>query len=128
MLEEKRPLKWTKSPPEVIARFEVASPDDPRVVRRPMFGYPALYLGGNMFASTFEDTVVVRLSEDDRRRAMEAKALPFEPMPGRVMKGYVALRPDVVANPEDLAQWLIRARDYAATLPAKEPKKKRRSK
>ena len=121
-------MKWTKSPPEVIARFEAASPDDPLVVRRPMFGYPALYLGGYMFASTVEDTVVVRLSEDDRSRAMEAKALPFEPMPGRVMKGYVALPPDVVANPEDLAQWLIRARDYAATLPAKEPKKKRRSK
>ncbi len=43
-------MAWTKSPPEIIAAFERAAPKDPRVVRRPMFGYPALFLNGNMLS------------------------------------------------------------------------------
>lgn len=117
-------MKWIKTPPEIVAAFDKAAPKDPRVVRKPMFGYPALYLNGNMFAGTFQDKVVVRLSEPGRARAAKtARAAPFEPMPGRPMKEYVALPPAVVAQPPALAKWIDEARAYAATLPPKATKK-----
>ncbi len=118
-------MPWKKTPPEIIAAFDKAKPKDPRVVRKPMFGYPALYLGGNMFAGTFQDKVVARLPEPERERAMRAAgATPFEPMPGRPMKEYVALPPSVVAKPAELSRWIGRARDYAATLPPKQARAK----
>lgn len=115
-------MDWKKTPPELVARFDRAAPKDPRVARKPMFGYPALYLGGNMFAGTFQDKVVARLSEPERAKALKAGAKPFEPMPGRPMKGYVVVPSADVAKPAALAKWIERARSYAETLPAKEKK------
>lgn len=113
-------MRWTKTPPEIVAAFDKAAPADPRVVRKPMFGYPALYLNGNMFAGTYQDKVVVRLSETGRARAMKsAGAVPFEPMPGRAMKEYVVLPPAVVAKRSALAKWIEEACEHAGTLPAK---------
>lgn len=116
-------MRWMKTPPEIVAAFDKAIPKDPRVVRKPMFGYPALYLNGKMFAGTFQDKVVVRLSEAGRGRAAKtAGAVPFEPMPGRAMKEYVALPPTVVARAPSLAKWIEEAHDHALTLPAKAAK------
>lgn len=116
-------MQWKKTPPELAATFDKAAPKDPAVVRKPMFGYPALYLNGNMFAGTFQDKIVARLSETERARAVKAGAKPFEPMPGRPMKEYVVIPAADVAKPAALAKWIERARAYAATLPAKEKKK-----
>src|SRR5437868_3189374 len=96
-----------------------AAPKDPRVVRKPMFGYPALYLGGNMFAGTFQDKIVTRLSESERAKALKAGAKQFEPMPGRPMKEYVVVPAADVAKPAALAKWIEQARAYATTLPEK---------
>ena len=113
-------MTWIKTPPAVVAAFDKAVPKDPRVVRKPMFGYPALYLNGNMFAGTFQDKVVARLPAAGRERAMKtAGATQFEPMPGRPMKEYVALPAAVVTKPAALAKWMEEARAYAATLPVK---------
>ncbi len=118
-------MQWKKTPPEVVAAFDKATPKDPNVVRRPMFGYPALYLGGNMFAGTFQDKVVARLPEPERERAMRtAGAKPFEPMPGRPMKEYVVLPAAVVKKPAELSRWIGRACDYAAALTPKGPRAK----
>ena len=117
-------MRWIKTPPEIVAAFDKAVPADPRVVRKPMFGYPALYLNGNMFAGTFQDKVVVRLPEAGRTRAAKtARAVPFEPMPGRPMKEYVVLPAAVVGKTSALTKWIDEAREYAATLPGKEKKK-----
>jgi TfoX/Sxy family transcriptional regulator of competence genes len=113
-------VRWIKTPPEIVAAFDKAVPADPRVVRKPMFGYPALYLNGNMFAGTFQDKVVVRLSEPGRARAAKtARAVAFEPMPGRPMKEYVVLPSAVVAKPAALGKWIEEARAHAESLPAK---------
>jgi TfoX/Sxy family transcriptional regulator of competence genes len=115
-------MQWRKTPPELAATFDAAAPKDPKVVRRPMFGYPALYLNGNMFAGTFQDKVVARLSDAERAKAMKAGAKQFEPMPGRAMKEYIVVPAADVAKPAALRKWIDLARGYAATLPAKEKK------
>ena len=115
-------MEWKKTPPELAAKFDRAAPKDPKVVRKPMFGYPALFLNGNMFAGTFQDKIVARLAEDARERALKAGAKQFSPMPGRPMKEYVVVPAADVAKPAALAKWVAQAHAYAKTLPTKEKK------
>ena len=112
-------MQWKKTPPELVATFDKAAPDDPRVTRKPMFGYPALFVNGNMFASTFQDKVVVRLNETDRAELERRGAVQFEPMAGRPMREYVVAPPAIVAKPAELRGWVDRARSHAAGLPPK---------
>ncbi len=113
-------MQWKRSPPELIASFDRAAPEDPRVTRKPMFGYPALFVNGNMFAGTFQDKVVVRLEEADRAELLTRRgAQQFEPMAGRPMKEYVVVPPAIVARTAELRAWIERALSHAAALPAK---------
>ena len=112
-------MQWKKTPPALAAVFDKAAPKDPRVVRKPMFGYPALFLNGNMFAGTFQDKIVARLSEADREKAKQNGVKQFEPMPGRPMKEYVVIPATDVAKPAALASWIGRAHRFAETLPEK---------
>ncbi len=116
-------MKMTKTPPEIIAKFDAAAPKDPRVVRKLMFGYPALFIGGNMVAGTFRDDIVVRLPVERVERVIKSgKGTQFAPMAGRPMTGFVVLSASDVAKPATLAKWIAEGRDYAATLPAKKKK------
>ena len=118
-------MQWKKTPPELAAKLDRAAPKDPKIVRKPMFGYPALFLNGNMFAGTFQDKIVARLGEEACERALKAGAKQFAPMPGRPMKEYVVVPAADVAKPAALAKWVAQAHTFAKTLPAKEkPAKK----
>ncbi len=113
-------MAWKKSPPELIAAFDKAAPRDPRAVRRPMFGYPALFVNGHMFAGTYQEKVVLRLPDAQRAELLKLKdAAAFEPMPGRPMKEYAVVPRQVVARPATLASWVERAFRHALTLPPK---------
>jgi TfoX/Sxy family transcriptional regulator of competence genes len=112
---------WRKSPPELIAFFDDVLPDDPRVERRKMFGYPCAFAGGNMFTGLHQESMIVRLGEADREKLLrENGAARFEPMSGRPMREYVALPPTMAAK--DARAWVARSLDYAASLPAKKAK------
>ena len=108
---------WKKTPPEVVATFTKALPSSPNVTRRPMFGYASAFVNGNMFAGTFQDTIVVRLAKTDRAALLKLKgAAPFEPM-GHPMREYVVLPPSIIAKPTELGAWIERGHRYALTLP-----------
>ena len=111
---------FEKSPPELVARFDAAAERFPVAQRRKMFGYPALFVGGNLVTGLFADTWMIRLSEDDLAELLALPgATPFSPMAGRTMKGYGTLPPDIVADDGALDGWLDRAIDFGKTLPAK---------
>jgi TfoX/Sxy family transcriptional regulator of competence genes len=111
---------FEKSPPELVARFEDAAARHPDAQRRKMFGYPALFVGGNLATGLFADTWMVRLGNDDLASLMVLPgAGPFSPMPGRTMTGYGTLPPDVVADDAELDRWVELALAFAASLPAK---------
>ena len=38
-------MEWQKSPDDVARAFDAALPDDPRLERRKMFGFPAGFVG-----------------------------------------------------------------------------------
>ena len=111
---------FEKSPPGLVARFDAAAERFPEAQRRKMFGYPALFVGGNLVTSLFADSWMIRLGETDLAELLAVPgATPFSPMPGRTMKGYATLPAEVVADDDALDGWLERATAFGKTLPAK---------
>mgnify|MGYP001176977048 CR=1 FL=1 len=116
-------MAWTKSPPELVALWEEVAPAAPGVTRKPMFGYPAAFANGHHFGGLFESSVVVRLPEEDYAEFMRLPgAKPFEPMAGRMMKGYAVAPEALLQDRPALTGWLERAFEAAAKLPLKEAK------
>jgi TfoX/Sxy family transcriptional regulator of competence genes len=115
-------MKLDNSPPALEKTFEEAFPDDPRAVARKMFGYPAGFVNGNMFAGSYETAIVLRLGDADRETITgEHGALPFEPM-GRPMNSYVMVPSSIPEAPRELRAWVQRAFEHAASLAPKEKK------
>jgi TfoX/Sxy family transcriptional regulator of competence genes len=117
-------MPWTKSPQGLVELFAECLPDDPRIERRKMFGYPSIFVHGNMCAGLFGDGLFARLSPEDRA-ALPGGGAPFEPMPGRPMKDYALVPDDVLADEEALAAVLVKAVAFTAALPPKEKKAKK---
>lgn len=120
-------MAWQKSPPDLIARFDGVVPDDPRVERRKMFGYPCAFVQGNMFMGLHQANMVLRLEEAGRDE-MKARfnAAPFEPMPGRIMREYIAVPSEVLEHDTALADWVRRSLAFALSLPPKEKKPRKK--
>lgn len=114
---------WQKSPPELVERFRQAVADLPEAQQRPMFGYQAAFVHGNMFTGLHEDRWVVRLPEPERDELLaEPGASQFEPMAGRPMQDYVVLPVPIAAEPARVRAWVERAHAHAMSLPPKAPR------
>ncbi len=112
--------KFEKSPPELIARFEAVAARHPVAAKRKMFGYPCLFVGGNLACGLFADGWFVRLDDAGAADALALPgATPFAPMPGRPMRGWVVLPADLVADDAALDAWVGRATANAAAMPPK---------
>jgi TfoX/Sxy family transcriptional regulator of competence genes len=117
---------FSKSPPELIERFAAITGELSDVEPRQMFGYPAVFVSGNLATSLHETRWIVRLPDDDRATLLAIPGTgPFEPMPGRPMNGYVALSPAIVADDDALRSWVGRAIAFGRSLPPKLPKSPR---
>jgi len=93
------------------------------VERKTMFGYPAVFVNGNMLACVFQDRIMIRLSEGDRAAALAIDgATLFQPSPGRAMREYVDFPRSVVGDASSFAEWMRRGARYAAALPPKRKK------
>jgi TfoX/Sxy family transcriptional regulator of competence genes len=111
---------FTKSPPELVARFDAAAARHPQAERRKMFGYPALFVGGNLATGLFADRWMLRLRPADLEEVLALPgAAPFSPMPGKGMKGYASLPDDVIADDARLDEWIGRSLAAAGDLPPK---------
>ncbi len=90
--------------------------------KKMMFGCPAYFVNGNMFAGVHQDSMILRLSEGDRASLFAAfdETGQFEPMPGRPMKEYAVLPEAVYNELPVLREWLARSLQYASALPPKD--------
>ena len=115
-----------KSPAALVQRFDAIAAERPDAERRLMFGYPCLFVGGNLATGLFEDRWQVRLDAADTAALLAVEgAAPFEPMPGRPMTGYTLLPVAVVDDDAAVRDWVGRAVSFAASLPPKVPKPKK---
>lgn len=123
---------FQKPPAALVERFEtvvgrVAADARPEVTRRPMFGHPCAWVGGNMATGLFADNWWIRLSPERLAEVLASgEGTTFSVMPGREMKGYAVMSPDRVANDEAVEAWVREALDYTATMPPREPKPRSR--
>jgi TfoX/Sxy family transcriptional regulator of competence genes len=114
-------MPWEKSSEALVTTFHAALPDDPRVERRQMFGYPCAFVNGNMFSGLHQSSMVLRLDEPRREDLLARGARTFEPM-GRPMREYVVVPPVILEAPAELARWTAYALEYGAGLPPKPSK------
>jgi TfoX/Sxy family transcriptional regulator of competence genes len=109
-----------KADPGTSTTFRTLLPNDPRVTLRPMFGHTAAFVNGHMFAGTFGSHVFARLNEPSRAELLTVPgATVFAPMKGRPMKEYVQLPSAMLSDPAAAKEWIGRALEWTATLPAK---------
>jgi hypothetical protein len=113
---------WRKAPADLVERFGAAVAGIEGLETRKMFGYPAGFIGGNMVTGLHQESWIVRLPEDVRNEQLGAGWPQFEPMPGRPMREYLGLPPDVASDPDAARAWVERAADYVRSLPPKAPK------
>jgi TfoX/Sxy family transcriptional regulator of competence genes len=120
-------MPWEKASKELIELLERATADY-RCDRKFMFGSPTFFINNNMFAGVHQRTVILRLSEDDREEIMRrhSEVGSFEPMSGRPMTEYIALPETLALDASVFAEWLERSYRYAASLPAREPKRRKK--
>src|SRR4029077_488087 len=118
-------MKLPKPSPAIIEALARASAGMSGIEHRKMFGFPALFINGTMFAGVKGDAIVARLPEADRQRLFAGgEATPSVAM-GRVMREWVDLAPSVLASDAALGEWLEKACAHTASLPPKAKKTKR---
>ena len=111
-------MAWQKAPEWLVARFDEVLPPA-GVQRRVMFGYPAAFVNGNMAYGLFQESLVMRVGEQDLVELRNLGAAAFSPMPGRTMKGWVTVPDAVVKDVRALKRWILRALTHAANEPPK---------
>ena len=104
---------------EATRRFEALVARAPGASVRKMFGQPAAFLRGQMFLGVFGDEVFLRLAPGDRTRAVAEGGHPFEPMPGRPMREYVVLPPELLDRAAAARTWVRRSIEFVSGLPPK---------
>ena len=117
---------FDKSPAALVERFDTVAGWFPEVERRLTFGYPCLYVGGNMVSGLYQDGWHVRLGGSDLAAAQALDgAHTFEPMPGRPMTGFTMLPSAGIDDDDAIRDWVGRAVAFGASRPpkSKTPKK-----
>jgi TfoX/Sxy family transcriptional regulator of competence genes len=116
-------MQMPKSPPALIERFDTVASDFPEATRRLTFGFPCLYVGGNMVTGLYGESWHVRVDKDDTDELLRLPgARPFEPMPGRPMTGFTLLPEAIVDDDAAVREWVGRAIAHVSTMPVKTPK------
>ncbi len=110
---------FEKSPAELVECFHKVLSARPEAHPRKMFGNPAAFVNGNLATGLHQANWFVRLSESKAAELTAAGGGPFEPMPGRPMRGYVVLPTAVATDPLAAGAWVDRAIEHVATLPPK---------
>lgn len=111
---------WEKSSKDLIDLFAALAPRGAGIEQKQMFGWPCCFVSGNLFTGLHKQSMIFRLSEEDQAELLkQPDALRFEPMPGRAMRGYVALSNPLTHDRGQLQDWIGRSLRYALTLSAK---------
>jgi TfoX/Sxy family transcriptional regulator of competence genes len=121
-------MAWRKPREDLVELLHDVIPEGSAPVEfKPMFGGPCYWTGGNMFAAVHQESIFVRLGEEDRAELLaQPGAHLFEPMEGRPMKEYVVFPAAMLADHEAVRGWMARGLAYAASLPPKEKKPRKK--
>ncbi|UCD06448.1 MAG: TfoX/Sxy family protein [candidate division WOR-3 bacterium] len=119
-------MKWRK-PSDRLNLFLKEQLKNVDCQSRVMFGCPSYFIKGNMFIGAFGAEIFLRLPPEDIEETLKRfpKASRFEPMPGRVMKQYVALPESIYKKKNIFSELLKKSITYVRSLPLKKKRSKR---
>jgi DNA transformation protein len=83
----------------------------PVPIRR-MFGGAGLYRDGKMFGLIAGDVAYLKVDDSNRDGFVKAGSSPFNPFPEKAkttVMSYYEIPPEVLENPDELAQWAERS-------------------
>jgi len=118
--------KWKKPSQELTQLLDtIVQPYE--CSQKKMFGSVTYFVNNNMFTGVHEDTIFVRLSEEDRKAIQEEDpdCEHFEPLEGKKMREYMVLSENICRNIPKIEKWLERSFLFASSLPIKLPKKRK---
>ena len=87
---------------------------------------PYTAVNGNMFTLLHESRLAIRLPEEEREKFLKKYKTKLYEAYGGVMKEYVAVPDDMLANTKELKKYLDLSYEYARTLKPKPTTKKKR--
>jgi TfoX/Sxy family transcriptional regulator of competence genes len=93
---------------------------------RNTFGNPCAYVNGNMATGLHSSGWFIRLDAAAIGELTAVGGEPFSPMPGRPMTGYTLLPAPILDDDDQLTAWIERSLAYVASLPPKEPGRKKK--
>jgi TfoX/Sxy family transcriptional regulator of competence genes len=116
-------MEW-KKPPDELVEFIAEEMKSVKCDYRKMFGYPAYFVNGYMFTGIHGDKLFLRLSDKDIEEIAKSNkdVIPFEPMPGRAMKGYIVLPKSIYSNKTLFKDLISKSVKYVSSLPPKQKK------
>jgi TfoX/Sxy family transcriptional regulator of competence genes len=121
-------MKLIKPSAGLITEFRAMASQLSHGELRKMFGYDAVFVNGNMAVGLWQNTCVVKVSPADQAVLLKrGLAVPFSPVKGRVMTGWLELSEELAHDPEELLAWGQRAVTFIATLPPKVKKASKKS-
>ena len=85
---------------------------------------PYTSINGNMFTLLHQSRLAIRLPEDEREKFLKKYKTNLFEAYGTVMKEYVAVSDNLLANTKELQKYLDLSYEYAKTLKPKPTKKK----
>ncbi len=116
-------MEWKKVPKQNEEILDSLLGSLPEAEKKKMFGCPVYFLNGNMLAGAHQESIFLRLSEDDQEEIFKhPDVTSFSPMAGRIMREYVVIPISIYGSPDEFKKWLAKAKNYVASLPVKEPK------
>ena len=104
----------------LAVRIRAALGPRPDIEEKKMFGGIGFMLGGNMMVGvSAKGALMVRADPDAINETLALPGAAQMHMGERVMKGFITVADDAIADPAALAGWIARAETYVRTMPAK---------
>ncbi|QPJ62371.1 MAG: TfoX/Sxy family protein [Candidatus Nitronauta litoralis] len=94
---------------------------DPRqgLVHKKMFGGIGYMLNGNMTFGIWKDFLILRLGLEGADEVLKDDYTKPMDLTGKVMKGWVMVAPEAIAEEDQLQDYMEQAIQFVSTLPAK---------
>lgn len=84
-----------------------------------MLGGPAYFVGGNVVGLVYGDSIVLRATLSDRAAIKREAMIPFEPVPGLIMREYTVVPSFAYGDTAELSEWMAEAVECTRLLPAR---------
>ena len=91
-----------------------------------MFGGLCFTVGGNMALGVSHDDLLVRLSPEAADAALVEPGVRLMQIGSRTSRGFLSVAPEATKTDRKLQAWVDRGVGFAASLPPKQPKPKKR--